>query len=311
MTAVAQPGAGAGAPVLAVDVGGTQLKSAVLDQAGALGTIHRTPTPRSVTDPGGAVVEAVADLVAEARRRGGIEAIGVTVPGLVNEEAGIGILSTNLGWRDFPFTAVLRRATGLPVALAHDVRAAGEAEHRIGAAAGFSDVAVVIIGTGIAAALRLNGQSYTGRGLAGELGHSVVDPDGPVCRCGNRGCLEAIASAGALARRFAEAGGSTSKAAEVLRLAAAGDPLARRIWDEALHALTIGLAQLCALVAPEVILLGGGLTEAGDQLFGPLPGLLRAARGSAPTPPILPARLGQDAGTWGAALAARDLLQRP
>lgn len=311
MTTVTQPCAGAGAPVLAIDVGGTQLKSAVLSPAGELGTIHRTSTPRSVTDPGGVVVSAVADLVAATRSRARIEAVGVTVPGHVDENAGVGILSTNLGWRDFPFAAALRQAIGLPVALAHDVRAAGEAEYRIGAAAGFDDVAVVVIGTGIAAALRLDGRSYAGRGLAGELGHCVVDPDGPVCLCGNRGCLEAIASAGALIRRFVEAGGDAVDAAEVLRLAAAGDPLACRIWDEALHALAAGLAQLSALFAPEAILLGGGLAEAGDQLFGPLPGLLRSARGFAPTPPILPARLGQDAGTWGAALAARDLLQRP
>lgn len=311
MTAVAQPDAGAGAPVLAIDVGGTQLKSAVLDATGQLLPIRRTATPRSAADPGGAVVAAIADLTAATRRRTGIEAVGVTLPGQVDEQAGVGVLSANLGWRDFPFAAALRRATGLPVALTHDVRAAGEAEYRIGAAAGLTDVAVVIIGTGIGAALRLNGQAYAGRGLAGELGHSVVDPTGPVCRCGNRGCLEAIASAGALTRRFNEAGGSAAGAADVLRLAAAGDPLAGRIWDEALRALAAGLAQLTALVAPEAIFLGGGLTEAGDQLFGPLPGLLRSARASAPTPPILPARLGQDAGTWGAALAARDLLSRP
>lgn len=311
MTTTGTPAIGAGAPVLAIDVGGTRLKSVVVGAGGEIGPVRRVPTPRSTTDPGGVVVAAIAALVATTRRQVEIEAVGVTIPGHVDERAGIGVSSANLGWRNYPFATALRRATGLPVALGHDVRAAGEAEYRIGAAVGFSDIAVMIIGTGIGVALRLDGRSYTGRGLAGELGHSIVDPSGPVCRCGNRGCLEAIASAGALARRFSDAGGVAADAAAVLRLAAAGDPLAGRIWDEALSALATGLAQLSAVVAPEAILLGGGLAEAGDQLFGPLPGLLRAARGTAPTPLILPAALGQDAGALGAALAARDLLERP
>lgn len=311
MSVAGSPRAGTGAPVLAIDVGGTQVKSAILDRFGELGAIRRDPTPRSTADPGGAVVTAVAQLVAELGREHELEAVGVTVPGHVDEFAGVGVRSTNLGWRDFPFTERLRQVIDLPVALAHDVRAAGDAEYRIGAAAGFTDVAVVTIGTGIAAALRLGGRPYAGRGYAGELGHSVIDPAGPACRCGNRGCLEAIASAGAITRRFAEAGGGAADTVEVLRLAAAGDPTARRIWNEALAALAAGLAQLTALVAPEAIILGGGLAEAGDQLFGPLPGLLQAARGSAPTPSILAARLGQDAGTWGAAFAARDLLPQP
>ena len=311
MTAVPPPNAGAGASVLAIDVGGTQLQSAALDAPAELGPIRRTPTPRSATDPGGAVVAAVGDLVATTRREAGILAVGVTVPGHVDEPAGIGIRSANLGWRNYPFTAALGNAIDLPVALAHDVRAAGEAEYRLGAAAGYADVAVVTIGTGIAAALRLNGRPYSGRGQAGELGHSVVDPAGPVCACGNRGCLEAISSAGAIARRYAEASGSAADAAEVLRRAATGEAIAAGIWAEALDALAIGLAQLCALVAPEAIILGGGLAEAGEQFFGPLPHLLRAVRGSAPVPPILPARLGQDAGHRGAALAAGALLRQP
>ncbi|MEN0069484.1 MAG: ROK family protein [Propionicimonas sp.] len=303
------PTAGRGAAVLAVDVGGTQIKSAVLDHAGVLGPIRRTPTPRSAGDPGGAVVAAVAQLVAEAAGTTSFRAVGVAVPGHVDEGAGTGIRSTNLGWRDYPFTTALRAATGQRIALAHDVRAAGEAEARIGAAHGFDDVAVVTIGTGVAAALRLGGRSYTGRGLAGELGHTVVVPDGPECRCGGNGCLEAIASAGALERRYQqESARSVDGAHEILRLARAGDPLARRIWEEAIAALVTGLAQLSALVAPEAVVIGGGLAEAGEELLEPLrAGLARSCRaGTAPV--LLLARLGQDAGTWGAALAARDLL---
>lgn len=309
MTASTSTHAGPGAPVLAVDVGGTHIKSATLDATGVLGPIRRSPTPRSADDPGGVVVAAVAELVAEAVSTAGVQAAGVAIPGHVDERAGIGVWSSNLRWRDYPFTQALRAATGHQVALAHDVRAAGEAEARIGAAAGLDDVAVVTIGTGIAAALRLGGRSYAGRGLAGELGHTVVIPDGPACHCGNHGCLEAIASAGAIVRRFErESGRRVDGAREVLRLTHDGDALARQVWDDALAALAVGLAQLTALVAPQAVVIGGGLAEAGDELIEPLrAGLARACSASSP-PALLLARLGQDAGTWGAAFAARDLL---
>lgn len=312
MSPVTAPNGGPGAPVLAIDVGGTQIKSAVLDASGELGPIRRSPTPRSQEDPGGAVVTAVTQLVAATAATTGIEAVGVAVPGHVDERAGLGLRSTNLGWRDYHFTAAFRAATGMPVALAHDVRAAGDAEARIGAAQGFDDVAIVTIGTGIAAALRIDGRSYSGRGLAGELGHTVVVPDGPACRCGGSGCLEAVASADAIARRFAaESGTQVSGAHDVLRLARAGDPLATRVWRDAVAALVTGLAQLAALVAPQAVVIGGGLAEAGVDLLEPLRDGLAAACRPGTVPLLLPARLGQDAGTWGAAFAARDLLADP
>lgn len=306
MNADQSPSAGPGPSVLAVDVGGTDLKAAVLDRDGRLGPISRVPTPRSPENPGAAVVAAITALAAGSP----VEALGVTVPGHVDESRGVGTRSTNLGWRDFPFASTIESATGIPTALAHDVRAAGEAEYRIGAARGFADVAVVTIGTGIAAALRFDGHAYSGRGNAGELGHTVVDPAGPQCRCGSRGCLEAIASAGAMVRRYRERGGSARSAAEVLERARGGDPLAAAIWTEVLDALADGLSILSAVAAPELIVIGGGLSEAGDELLIPLRERLRAARGAGFLPELARAQLGGDAGTWGAALAARDLLGR-
>lgn len=302
------PLAGPGEAVLAVDVGGTQLKAGVLDATGALGPILRRPTPLDPADPGSAVVSGVATLVADLARDGvHVAAVGLTVPGIVDEARGVGIRSTNLGWADFPFRARAEAAIGLPVAVAHDVRAAGNAEHRLGAARGVEDVAIVTIGTGIAAALILGGRPYTGRGHAGELGHTVV-ADGPACRCGRIGCLEAIASARAIAEAYrAAAGTPIGDAAEVVARATHGDPVARRVWEHALDALAIGLDQLSALVAPELVVIGGGLSEAGETLLAPLRDRLAARRGPAVMPRLERAELGQDAGTWGAALAARDL----
>jgi glucokinase len=303
--------AGEGPVVLAVDVGGTHLKAGVMGADGTLGMILRRDTPRDSGDPGEAVIAGLAALLADEELALGrpVEAIGLTVPGIVDERRGVGIRSTNLGWTDFPFRDRAAQATGRPVALAHDVRAAGDAEHRLGAARGAQDVAIVTIGTGIAAALILDGTPYVGRGYAGELGHTVVDPAGPICRCGRTGCLEAIASARAIADRYrSESADQGADAALVLARAAAGDELAGRVWADAVHALAVGLDQLAALVAPELIVIGGGLSEAGEQLMAPLRTRFAALRGSEPAPALVRAELGQDAGTWGAALAARDLL---
>lgn len=301
-------GTGRGRPVLAVDVGGTHIKVAVLDESGRLGPIARHATPRDPRDPGGIVVAAVASAAADLSARGArFSAVGLAVPGIVDDR-GMGVHSTNLGWRDFPFTERAAAAVGLPVAVVHDVRAAGLAEHRLGAARGAADAAIVTLGTGIAAALIIDGRPYTGRGYAGELGHSIVDPTGPSCRCGQTGCLEAIASARAIVERYRAAGGSAVDAAEVVARAQAGDPPASRVWQSAIDALAYGLAQVTALLAPEVVVLGGGLSESGDALLHPLRESLRQRRRHGVIPRLERAALGQDAGTWGAAIAARDLL---
>lgn len=299
---------GRGASVLAIDVGGTDLKAAILTESGNLLTVIRRPTPRRRDDPARGIVQAVAQLSMQFREQGfQIDAIGVTIPGIVDEDSGIGIASTNLGWRDVPFRDLLEDATGMRVAVAHDVRAAGAAEYRLGAARGARDAAVVTVGTGIAAALILGGAAYRGGGYAGEIGHSVVDPLGPPCLCGQRGCLEAIGSASAIVRRYTERSGAALHGAhEVVALVESGDPLAAQVWEEALDALATGLAQLSAIVAPEVIVIGGGLSEAGDVLLVPLRHRMEERRTHGRTPSVVRAALGQDAGIWGAALAARD-----
>ena len=190
---------GAGAPVLAVDVGGTDMKAALIDADGRIVDVVRRPTPLSGESTGEAVVAAVAEL-AEAFRVAHPdvvpEAAGLLVPGHVDDEAGVGVFAENLGWRDFPFRDRASAALGIPVSFSHDVRGAGEAEHRLGAAAPFKDVVVMAIGTGIAGAIFLDGRLHTGGGMAGEMGHSRI-ADGPECACGGRGCLEAVASAAA------------------------------------------------------------------------------------------------------------------
>lgn len=307
------PTLGPGPAVLAVDVGGTAIKAAVLDRCGRLAGVSRQLTPRSATDPGGAVVEAVVDLLDEVwATKEPIGAVCVTVPGIVDEASGRGIRSANLGWRNYPFRDLLTARTGLPTVVVHDVRAAGEAEARLGAARGVEDAAVVTIGTGIAAALRVAGRAYTGRGYAGEIGHVVVDPSGPACVCGQTGCLEAIASAAAIVRRYQQRGTQpVANAADVLTRVALGDPVAIQVWSSALSALGAGLSLLVAVMAPEMIVVGGGLSEAGAVLLDPLREELIAHAPGLSIPRLVKAELGEDAGTWGAAILARDALARP
>ena len=302
---------GPGEAVLAFDVGGTDMKSALVDRHGRVLGLRRTPTPLGDGEPAAAVVDALAELAAE--HRAALPdvhpvAAGVSVPGLVDEQAGVGIFASNLGWRDAPIRALAERALGLPVAFGHDVRAAGDAEHRLGAARGYGDVVVLAIGTGIAGALVLGGHPYAGGGYAGELGHALSDPDGEPCACGARGCLETIASAGAVARRYAAASGiAVPGAREVLAAAEAGDADAIRVWDDAVRALAEALARLVATVAPEAVVIGGGLAQAGPALFDPLGERLDALLSFHRRPVLLQAQLGDDAGLLGTALAARDL----
>ena len=303
---------GPGEAVLAFDVGGTDTKSAVVDRSGRVLGLRRTPTPRSGDDPAGAVVSSLAalareqrDLVPDVRP----VAAGISVPGLVDESAGVGIFASNLGWQNAPLREIAERELGLPVAFGHDARAASDAEYRLGAATAYGDVVVLTIGTGIAGGLVLGGRPYTGGGYAGELGHALSDPQGEHCACGSIGCLETISSAGAIARRYTAASGiAVPGALEVLAAAAAGDVDAVRIWDDALRALAEQLARLVAILAPEAVVIGGGLAQAGPALFEPLGERLDALLSFHRRPALVRARLGDDAGLLGTALAARDLV---
>lgn len=300
-----------GGLVLAFDVGGTDFKAAVQDPSGAFHGLVRVPTPRSAASPGDAVVEKAADL---ARGFGlrftdtPIQSVGLVVPGLVDEGAGVGILSTNLGWRSYPFTERLHQATGLPVAFGHDVGRAGEAEMRLGAGRGLQDVVVLVVGTGIAGAVFCSGQRVHGGGFAGEIGHAPV-AGGTRCACGAYGCLETVASAGAIARIYTERTGiAVPGAAAVLAAAAAGDCAAATVWAQAVEALATAICQLTAVLGSEAVILGGGLSQAGPALLEPLRREIDSRLSFHRRPRILVSLLGQDAGLVGAALSARDLL---
>ncbi|HEX4722882.1 MAG TPA: ROK family protein [Pseudonocardiaceae bacterium] len=304
--------------LLAVDVGGTEIKAALLgvgsDQPdGPTGLTVRsrarrvTPRGDHGTATAYAVVNAVAELTAEFADQHAVAAVGVVVPGVVHN--GVGIYSANLGWQNFPFRDALTEATGRPVAFGHDTGACGLAEFRLGAARGYQNAVVMPIGTGIAGAIILDGDLRTGGGYAGEIGHVDVGHGLP-CGCGLTGCMEAMASSAAIARRYTEkTGRAVPGAAEVLLAVTEGDAVAVEVWDDAVDALARGIRILATLLGPEVVVLGGGLAMAGDLLAEPvakrLAGLLSFQR----RPALRLAELGDEAGCLGAGLLALDLIE--
>ena len=288
--------------VLAVDVGGTTIKAEVTTADGAVVASARRGTPR-----GDDARDAVAGLGGELIAHVPVTSAGVVIPGIVDAKTGTGVYSANVGWRDLPFADPLERAWGVPVAVGHDVTAAGLAEYVQGAGQGVRDLAFVAIGTGISAALIAGGQVLEGNGSAqpGELGHVVVRPGGPECGCGNHGCLESVASAAAIARAYEKATGERPDGALAVFAAAASDSRARAVIDDAARALADGLAILTTLTAPERIVLGGGLAEAGPGLVGPVAAALAGRVRVQPVPELVAARFGARAGLAGAALIAR------
>ncbi|WP_239770427.1 ROK family protein [Streptomyces sp. CL12-4] len=307
--------------VVAVDLGGTDIKAALVAHNGSVIRRVRRATrrergPEAVLDR---VAQTTQALAADAVEAFGIPplAVGVAVPGIVAEGAGRAVYSANLGWRNLPLRDLLAQRVGLPVVLGHDVRAGAVAEGRLGAARGRGEFLFVALGTGIAAAHVRDGLAHGGSGGgAGELGHLTVRRGGPACGCGNRGCLETLASASAVARRYTraarrtEAGTATAPASAeaVSRLAAAGDPLARRIWQDAVEALAEGLAAYTVLCDPGLVVLGGGLARSGAALLGPVRAALAGRLRFHSIPNLVAAELGAEAGCRGAALLALDTL---
>ena len=298
--------------VLAFDVGGTDTKAGLVLSAAPgeipeIRDIQRFPTALSVEQPGEVLVDFLAGLVeryAERHPEFDVDAIGVSVPGLVDEQQGIGIYAANLGWHDYPFKAKLEERLARPVAFGHDVGVAGDAEVALGAGQGAENAMILVVGTGIAAALYIDGRRLRAAGYAGEVGHAMAPAPG-----GGLKIMEATGSAGAITRRYAEASeGFSGGAREVLQLAQSGDAVAAAIWAEAIAALAFSIAQTVAMIGVSKVVIGGGLAESGDALFQPLAAEIDKLLTFQPRPTLIRASLGQDAGLIGSALNAQKLL---
>lgn len=286
MTAPAGPAAG-------IDVGGTTIKALVLDVSGDVIAEERADTPHG--DPSG---QRVADAVAELTHRlGHVAAAGVAVPGVVDEDRGLALWSANLGFRNVPLRDLLQQRLDVPVAFGQDVRVGALAEARAGAAAGDRGPIVFLpIGTGVAAALVVHGRVVVSDGWAGEVGQLVLAGG----RCAGR-TVESVASAAAFARRTGE-----SDARRAVARVISGDAAVQQPWEDAVAALGEAVAALVVSVAPTVVVIGGGLGQAGRVLLDPLAQELERRTAGLRQPRLVPARFGDLATARGAAHLAAD-----
>lgn len=306
-----------------VDVGGSRMAGALVDLDREGRVLERREVPTPALDPE-ATVRAIVALARELAGGEGVAAVGVAAAGMVDRQ-GVIRYAPNIAWRDLPVAHRVRAEVELPVRVENDATAAAWGEFRFGAGRGVRDLLMVTVGTGIGGGIVLNGELVRGaNGFAAEVGHIVVEPGGPRCGCGNLGCWEQVASGRTIARLGREAarerlsreilelaGGDPEQVTGevVTRAARAGDPVALRILAEVGRRLGQGIAGLVNVLDPELVVVGGGASEAGDLLLEPTrQAFAEAVEGSAHRPPvpIVPAALGNDAGAVGAAdLAAR------
>lgn len=293
--------------VAAIDIGGTSIKSALVNENLEILTTVAVPTPINDTT-GLKTVNVINDLVQNFSNQQKVSAIGLGVPGSVDQSLGRSRWSGNMQWKDLPIRDLLIEKTHLPVAFGHDVRAGGLAEQRSGAAKNFYNAIFISIGTGISAALTIDGVIRDVNGFAGEIGH--LDVGAPYdCVCGRRGCLEAVASALAISRAYEIHTGEKDISAEaVLKLVVNEDPIAIQIWRDATMALSRVCEILIAILSPEIIVFGGGVSQAGLLLLDPIAKELKENLTFQRIPELRIAAFGTQAGTIGCAMLAFDLI---
>ena len=319
---------GDGPPVVGIDLGGTKILSAVVaSDHRILGRAKRT-TPAKEGGP--AILQAMIACLDEALKNAGltrqdIAGVGIGSPGPLDVKAGVILFSANLNVKNFPIGPELAAALNRPVLVQNDVRVGGYAEFRLGAGRGYRDIIAAFVGTGIGGCVIQGGEIVTGStGNAGELGHIIIRAGGPRCGCGARGCMEALASKTAIARRVNKAvrkglptmlgdkiarKGGRLKSGDLADAVGARDLVALKEIQRAAHFLGLGLGGLINVFGPEIVIIGGGVAEA---LGDPYVDLVRtAARSQALADPdglirIDRAALGDDAGILGAALLARE-----
>ncbi|MEU5366227.1 ROK family protein [Streptomyces sp. NPDC005925] len=300
--------------VAALDIGGTKIAGALVDSHGEILVRAQRATP--AREDGDTVMRAVEDALGELTASplwARVAAVGIGSAGPVDACAGT-VSPVNVpGWRDYPLVRRVREAAGdLPVELIGDGVAITAAEHWQGAARGHDNALCMVVSTGVGGGLVLNGRLHPGpTGNAGHIGHISVDLDGDPCPCGSRGCVEVLASGPNIARRALEGGwepgpdGDTSAAA-VAAAARAGVPVAVASFERAAQALAAGIAATATLVEIDIVVIGGGVANAGDVLFTPLRKALSgyATLSFVQRLTVAPAGMGTDAGLVGAAAAA-------
>jgi glucokinase len=309
-----------------IDVGGTSVRAGVVDPTGAVLDTTRAPTPGGGAPLEDAIVGAVNELAARHR----IGAVGLAVAGFVTEDRQSVRFAPHLAWRDTPVAKLMSQRIGLPVVLEHDANAAALAEHRFGASRGAKVAVMIALGTGIGGALLLDGEVFRGAyGVAPELGHLRLVPGGRPCPCGKKGCWERYCSGTALSATAVELMAKFPGASTVLAREAAGDaravtgrkvsgaardgdPIAQRAMADLAKWLGEGLALVADVYDPEVVVIGGGVSESAPLFLDDARehyANVVTGSGFRPLSRIRTAQLGDDAGIVGAATLARETVE--
>jgi glucokinase len=311
---------------IGVDIGGTKILAGTVTEAGEIVATARRATPRhDAHDVLDLVAEVVNELVAGTDEP--LDGVGLGVAGLVDADRSRVYFAPNLRWSQVPVRALLEAATGLPVVVENDGNVAAWGEYRFGAGRGGGDLTLVTVGTGIGGGIVIDGGLFRGsHGAAGEIGHINAVPDGRPCGCGRNGCLEQYASGNALVRearllaaeRRSEAGGLLAlgdgtpegvQGVHITEAARAGDPVATEAFAIVGGWLGRGLADLAAVLDPEVFVIGGGVSDAGDLLLASARQTLAdklIGQQNRPAPLVRIAELANSAGLVGAADLARQ-----
>jgi len=319
--------------IVGVDMGGTSLRALVVDRTDRILAVEKMPTPRDCKPD--ALIEDIAgqvlDAIDSARlSRSDLRAVSVGAPGAVDPETGLVYTAPNLGWKDVPLGPKLSGLLGVPVLVENDVNVGTVGEHALGAGRGAKELVGIFVGTGIGGGIICNGKLYEGcRGAAGEIGHIILDMDGPRCGCGRRGCAEALASRTAMERdvRAAIKNGAKSCILElmrerdkermtssiIVRALKKHDRVMRDVLRRAEHYLGILVAAVVNMMDPECVVIGGGVAERLQEEFvGPIRKTAREyflCQRDAAKVKIVPAKLGDNAGPLGAIVLARQRLR--
>lgn len=292
---------------IGVDIGGSKVAAAVVDADGVVLARADRTTPDRTTAPR-VVEDTIVDAITALRETQPVMAVGIGAAGFVDASGRRVMFAPHLSWRDEPLGERLEQRLGLPVVVDNDANTALWAEHRFGAARGVGDVVLITLGTGIGGAILIDGNRYRGHGgMAGEFGHTQVVPGGRPCECGRTGCWEQYCSGKALAR-FAHEAGRDLSGPELTAAAREGDIVAQGACAEVGRWLGIGVANAVAVLDPELVLVGGGVSAAGELLLAPARRTLATALVAAEhrvLPSLRIAALGADAGVIGAADLAR------
>ena len=302
--------------VIGIDLGGTNIKGALLDFDG-----HTLEKIRISTDGEkgvSVVIERILTVIGDLIKwssvsKEAIAGIGIGVPGQIDYQEGKIIFAPNLGWHNIYIRDLIAKATGLPVYLDNDGNVAALGEMWSGAGKGYSDIIAVTIGTGIGGGIIINSRIHRGvSGSAGEIGHMIMQKDGPLCNCGKKGCLESLTAAPAILRmaKHAMASGLYTalkdyinlEAKDVFIAAESGDEIAQDIISQSAEYLGLAIANLMNILNPEIVIIGGGVARAGDILLKPIreKAMANSLEVAAKAVKIVPAHLGNDAGCIGA-----------